>query len=98
MKNEEIRNIIFYSGDLGKDVTVSQYFQAIIEALWEEGESFSGKRPLGNSGWTADIIAGLIKEGLVKGKLNEDGYIDDVDWTEAEDYVLKTVIPAVFKV
>ncbi len=33
--------------------------------LWEQGESFSGKRPLGNSGWQSQIIESLIEAGLI---------------------------------
>lgn len=37
-------------------ISIKQYFQKIIFTLWEDPESFSGKRPFGDSGWAFDII------------------------------------------
>lgn len=39
--------------------TVREYFKALLTALWDEGESFSGKRPLGNSGWEFDLLEAI---------------------------------------
>lgn len=69
MKNQEILDLVFYSGDLGKDVTIRKWFEAIVMALWEDQESFSGKRPLGNSGWDGDLVACLIRNNLIPGSL-----------------------------
>lgn len=46
--------------------TVREYLQALLCAVWEEGEGFSGKRPFGNSGWEYDLTQPLIDAGLVK--------------------------------
>lgn len=47
--------------------TVREYLAGLLQALWTEGEGFSGKRPLGNSDWQYDLYAPLINGGLVTG-------------------------------
>lgn len=46
--------------------TVKDYLKALLRALWDEGEGFSGKRPFGNSGWEGDLLDPLINQGLAK--------------------------------
>lgn len=46
--------------------TVKGYLKALLIAVWDEGESFSGKRPFGNSGWDYDILTALVDAGLAK--------------------------------
>ena len=36
--------------------TVREYLVTLLSVLWDEGESFSGKRPLGNSGWEYELL------------------------------------------
>lgn len=86
----------FFSGDLNEEVTIREYFHAIMQALWDEGESFSGKRPLGNSGWESDFISALIKEGVLEGKIDEDGMIENHDWGKSHKFVATKIIPALF--
>lgn len=59
--------------------TVRGYLVALLRALWHEGEGFSGKRPFGNSGWSSDLVAPLVRAGLVAGSFDEDGYLDECD-------------------
>jgi hypothetical protein len=72
--------------------TVRGYLVALLAELWREGEGFSGKRPFGNSSWEYDLYAPLIKAGLVKGKLDEDGYIDEFDDTRQADALIHAAI------
>lgn len=37
-------------------MTIHSFFQQAMLNLFEQDESFSGKRPLGNSGWREDMI------------------------------------------
>lgn len=53
--------------------TLGGYLVALIECGLE------AKRPFGNSGWRYDLYGPMIKAGLIKGKLDEDGYVDEVD-------------------
>lgn len=73
-----------------------EYFYALLETLWTEGEGFSGKRPFGNSGWEYDVYAALIGAGAIDGKLNEDGYVEECDRNEAASLVFK-LIEHIFK-
>lgn len=63
----------------GPDVSVREYLRQLLTTLWEERDEFSGKRPFGNSGWEYDVYLGLVKAGLLEGKIDEDGYLEDVD-------------------
>lgn len=79
MTPSEILDIEFQSSDLHEAMTVRQFFIALLAKLWKEEEGFNGKRPFGNSGWQRDVEAALIKAGAVSGKLDEDGYVDEID-------------------
>jgi hypothetical protein len=77
MKVGDIEIIAF--SDEGQELTIREYFQNLMLALWKEKERFSGKRPFGNSGWTCDIEMGLVKAGFVDGKIDKNGYLEKVD-------------------
>lgn len=78
MTDQEILELPMQDNDSGAD-TVRGYFKALLTRLFEEDEGFSGKRPFGNSGWTWDLAQPLIKAGVVEGKFDEDGYVEEVD-------------------
>lgn len=59
--------------------TVREYIAALAAEVWRWTECFSGKRPFGDSGWTDDLYAPLVKAGLIDGSFDEDGGLDDVD-------------------
>ena len=59
--------------------TFRDYFSRILLALWNEGESFSGKRPFGNSGWETELFRSLVAANLIEGKFDEDGYLESCD-------------------
>lgn len=56
---------VVVNGDLG-EVPLRYYLGKLLYDLWVNGESFSGKRPFGNSGWDYDIAYALCGAGLVK--------------------------------
>jgi len=66
---------------------IGEYLRALLATLWDEGESFSGKRPFGNSGWDYDLYKPLIVAGLVTGSLDEGGHINDCDERKAHDII-----------
>lgn len=78
-------DVVFEDDDLGT-VTVREYFRRLLSTLWEEEDSFSGKRPFGNSCWQSDLIIGLIDAGYLEGKVyrDEDGGIEDTDYDREE--------------
>lgn len=55
-----------------KAKTVREYLGKLLLGVWQDGESFSGKRPFGNSNWEHDLYTPLVKAGVVEGKF-EDG-------------------------
>ncbi len=67
--------------------TVRDYLKALLSALWERDEDFSGKRPFGNSGWKYDLYLPLVKAGIVGGKLDSEGYIAEVAQAEADEVI-----------
>lgn len=64
--------------------TVRGYLKALLSKLWNEGESFSGKRPFGNSGWEHDLYLALVTAGHVKGAIDEDGYLQELSRKEEQ--------------
>ena len=74
-----------------KAATVRDYLKALLTALWECDESFSGKRPFGNSGWKYDLYTPLVKHGVVAGKLDADGCIEDFAQGEADELIQKAI-------
>lgn len=76
-----------FSSDAGDDLSIRQYFEQLLITLWEEGERFSGKRPFGNSGWEYDLYQPLILGGFIKGTLDTDGNVVDVNEQKAFVYV-----------
>lgn len=52
--------------------TVREYLRALLLGVWKKGESFSGKRPFGNSGWETEVIDALHQAGMVKSYESKD--------------------------
>ena len=71
--------------------TIGEYLLKLLLTLWDEKESFSGKRPFGNSSWEYEIYTALISSGVIMGSLDEEGYVIDVDW-EAADIIVREII------
>lgn len=47
--------------------TLRYYFLTLLAALWTEEAGFSGKRPLGNSGWQGQLEDDMIEAGIYDG-------------------------------
>jgi len=92
---KDILNLKIGACDCGDDVTIGEYLKQLLLTLWIEDEGFSGKRPFGNSGWRCDIYKPLIEHGLVKGTLDDCGYIDEMDDDKA-DKLINDVIISIF--
>lgn len=70
----------FYCDELGKEVTIGDWWKAMMLELNREEEGFSGKRPLGNSSWKHDAQIALVQAGLIEGEIDEEeGYLNDID-------------------
>jgi hypothetical protein len=82
----------------GEEEPLAEYLKLIMLALWEEGESFSGKRPLGDSGWQWDVAGALIREKIVPGKLDADGIgPEEFEWSDVDNVVQAVIKRFVIK-
>jgi len=72
--------------------TIRDYFKALLTKVFEESEGFSGKRPFGNSGWEFEIYRALITSGHIKGKLDENGDIEDYDGKTADKLIHEAIV------
>lgn len=90
MTGTEVLAIKMEQNDSGAD-TIKGYLIALLDKLWEEEESFSGKRPFGNSGWSFDLYKPLVVAGAVNGKLDSDGYLEDVDSDAANKLIFEAI-------
>ena len=89
---------IRFDSDAGDNLTIREYLETLLSTLWDEQEGFSGKRPFGNSGWEYDLYNPLIKASRIKGKLDENGHIEEVEEVEAKEYVRKLILAAFYGV
>jgi hypothetical protein len=71
--------------------TIRDYMKALLRKIVRQGESFSGKRPFGNSGWESDLFIPLVAAGLVPGAFGEGGYLDYCDEAAATVILLNAV-------
>lgn len=92
--NPDALDVRFYCDDLGQEVSVREYFRALLSTLWSEGEGFSGKRPFGNSGWEYSLYAPLIKSGFIPGDLDEDDGVNEVDREVADPFIAGLIVSA----
>ena len=82
----------FVSDDIG-ETTVKGYLLTLLEAVLIEEESFSGKRPFGNSGWKRDIGRGLVLAGAIEGTIDAEYGDCDFDMDDADE-ALKLLVAA----
>lgn len=71
--------------------TVRGYLLALLAKLWTEVDDFSGKRPFGSSDWQCDVYVPMVKAGLIPGSLDEDGYLDEIDYKVADALMLAAI-------
>lgn len=69
--------------------TIGEFFMECLDLLWDEGETFSGKRPQGNSDWEIPLYQALVAGRYIPGTIE---MADDGDGGE---YVLDAVYDAV---
>lgn len=71
-----------------EDATIGEYLVNMLVSLWEEGETFSGKRPLGDSGWQYRVRESIRQSGLVAPECGEsdiDELVIDAIYSLIED-------------
>lgn len=94
MTLDEILDYEYYFEDSDSN-SLRQHLFELVMTLWLEGESFSGKRPFGNSGWEYDLMCPLVEMGVIPGEIDEDGYLQDAD-TKAGYPVITKLIEHIF--
>jgi len=90
-QGKSILDIAFHNGDLNCKLTVREFLKKLLLLVWEDEECFDGKRPFGNSGWKYDLFAELIEQKAISGKLDKDGYVEEVDDKEANKFMLEVI-------
>lgn len=86
---DAILNQVMRQHDLYTDeeVTIKDYLMSLLSQLWHEKDTFSGKRPFGNSGWCFDVYQALIEGGHISGIVVEDGDLRDWNRREADQLI-----------
>jgi hypothetical protein len=93
MEPKDILNLQMPENNDAGARTIKEYLIQLLIALIEDGECFSGKRPLGNSSWMRQLYEPLVRAKLVAGQFDIDDNLDEVNYREAEK-VLITAIEA----
>lgn len=86
----EVLDLTLDDNDSG-ETTVRGYLIKLLAMVWEDGEGFNGKRPFGNSGWQSDFDKAFIKAGWVTGRLDEDGWVDEVDDEQVDALIASAI-------
>jgi len=71
-ENPELLDFVCWFSDMDRDASIREFLHELLSTMWEEGEGFSGKRPLGNSGWEHQLYTALVRAGAITGKLDDD--------------------------
>ena len=80
---------------IGKDgeFTIRDYLIELLATLWNQGEGFSAKRPLGNSDWCWPVYQTLVEHGYIEGKVDaRDGSVVDVDIKTADKFITELIV------
>lgn len=75
----------------GEEKTIGDFFRECLVQLWLENEGFSGKRPLGDSGWDWEIYEALAWAGLIGAEFDEFGEMESCDEQMANDLIFKAL-------
>lgn len=70
-----------FTSSVGNQLTVRDYLHKLLAKLWRDGESFSGKRPFGVTGWEYELYMPLEASGFLGTTDTDEGL------SAARDYV-----------
>lgn len=71
--------------------TIGEYLIKLLQTMWTENESFSSKRPFGNSDWKYELYQPLVAAKLVEGTLDEYEDIVEFDQHEADRLIFNVI-------
>ena len=91
MTNKEILNLKFNRGDMPNTKTLGDYLKKLFKTLWQEGECFNSKRPLGNSDWQWEVYYVLIKNKVIDGIIDEYDCVAVANTDQADKVILELI-------
>lgn len=92
MTNKEALDLEFESADLGREITIRDFFKELLITFLKDGGYFSGKKPFGNSIWYRDLCNCLAQNGIIDGDCYDCcGTVWDYDSKEAERKILELI-------
>jgi len=91
MPSTDVLDLPMFQPNDADAATVRDYLVSLLSALWEYQEDFSGKRPLGNSGWHWDLMYPLVKAGAISGTADENGGVDGCDLGAGNRLILDAI-------
>lgn len=93
----DLLDLEFFSKDLDEHITIKSFFHRLMVDLWLKQHEFNAKRPFGSADWDGDLIVCLINNKIIKGEVDEDGYIVEYDEKELNKIILEKVIGEIFE-
>jgi hypothetical protein len=72
-------------------MSIREYLYELFSDLFHQGEDFNSKRPWGNSGWQFDVYTALIREGILPGMLDSEGFLNNCDEDECKKFVIEMI-------
>jgi hypothetical protein len=91
MGKDDILNLKIEHSLFEPNYTIRDYLCELLIEVWEERETFSGKRPFGNSDWEYDLYKPLVKNGIVEGKMDDD-HISNVNEKQANNLIRSLIV------
>ena len=88
----DILNIPLEKNNNAGAASIREYLTQLLLVLWNEGESFNGEKPFGSSGWEHEILLPLVRFGYVKGEIDENEYIKDIDVDAANELIFSAIL------
>ncbi|MFA6024230.1 MAG: hypothetical protein WC777_03375 [Candidatus Gracilibacteria bacterium] len=76
-----------------KEVTLREYLRQLAVAPWTNNPEriFDGKRFNGSGSYDFAVFESLIRAGVLNGKLDEDGYVEELDVEQAKAFVRELI-------
>ena len=79
-ENGDWLDLRFYDHiSLNREVTIREFFNEMLQKLWDETDGFSGTRPFGNSCWDYPVMEALGKAGAFPATITKSEYEDEPD-------------------
>lgn len=93
IRPKDILDLRFREDEEGYEhgTTIREYMIKLFTNLWKYQADFNGKRPLGNSGWDYDLYVVLVRNGVVRGKLDPYGFVQELDKEAAFELILRAI-------